>query len=236
MTMLAGSLRLIIQIADWVSGFSGAVWRVPQLSDAYLLCAIVFFMGLAGQWWVGKRRLFVLVLIIIAFTGARTSQPDLYILGRGSDVAFVDTSGELSMVQAPRNKFITQQWFDGAGRKLKVLDAVCTEKLCQFVMQGSVKVGIAYSNEAALQGCEKFDLVISPRRRPSGCKANFISTSKFTPHRVYMIYKGARKGVCDKSRSNQGQDDQTPKWEICSTHVQGWRIWHKWRNEILAQL
>ena len=235
MTILAGSLRLIIEIADWVSGFSGAVWRVPQLSDAYLLCAILFFMGLAGQWWVGKRRLFVLVLIIIAFTGTRALQPDLYILGRGSDVAFVDTSGELSMVQAPRNKFITQQWFDGAGQRLKVLNAVCAKQLCQFVLKGSVKVGIAYSNEAAQQGCEKFDLVISPRRRPSGCKANFISTSNFMHHRVYMIYKGTQNLGCDKSWGNQGQDDQTPKWQICSTHVQGRRIWHKWRNEILAQ-
>lgn len=236
MTMLAGSLRLIVEIADWVSGFSGAVWRVPQLSDAYLLCAILFFMGLAGQWWEGKRRLFVLVLIIIAFTGARASQPDLYILGRGSDVAFVDASGELSMVQAPRNKFVTKQWFDGAGQKTKVLNADCAKRLCQFVMRGPVKVGIAYSNEAARQGCQQFDLVISPRRRPSRCKAYFISTSKFTHHRVHMIYKEPQKGRCDKSRGDQGQYDQKAKWQICSTHIQGRRIWHKWRSEILEQL
>ena len=120
-----------------------------------------FFIGLAAQWWSGRRRIFVLILIIGALTGHRSMTPDLYILGRGGDIAFYNREGLLSMVQKPRNMFVTQQWFDAAGQDVSVLARGCRKGLCLIYLKGSAKVAIAYTRDAVRQACDAVDLVIS---------------------------------------------------------------------------
>ena len=220
LTSLEWGLVAIINIAQWVSELSGAVWSVAQLSEIYLLCATVFFIGLAAQWWSGRRRIFVLILIIGALTGHRSMTPDLYILGRGGDIAFYNREGLLSMVQKPRNMFVTQQWFDAAGQDVSVLARGCRKGLCLIYLKGSAKVAIAYTRDAVRQACDAVDLVISPRRPPRVCKAQFIGTRDFSRDSVHMVSRG--------TIGSNGNDMIGAAWNVVATEGQGTRIWHQW--------
>lgn len=213
---LAGiGLELIARIAGWVSELPGAVIPIAALPDSYIAIVITIFMGLAGYWWRGRGRWVLLGLVVFIGLRGFERQPDIYVLGRGREIAFRGEDSVLRLAKSAQNEFMLRQWFEREGRSMSVAnDVVCGRAFCRLTVSGGWRVDVAYSENALAVACKYADAVISPLSvmvmNGRDCKARLISTAKFATRDVHIVF-------IDGPPSN---------WRVLDTALAGQRPWH----------
>lgn len=203
-------LMLISDIALWISHLPGAVRQVGLPPDSYLIAVAVFFIGLAGNWWHGRRIWLLPLLVVAVIAEGRPYLPDLYILGRGREVAYRDTQGGLRLAAPVQDEFVVSQWFTLEGQAISSgpTDA-CGARYCRLAVRDGWRLDIAYSARALDVACRFADIVISPVVRQSACAAQYLYTGQYAPDAVHAVYL-----------------DGPQQLRVVDTRNSGRRLWH----------
>ncbi len=199
-------LALISDIAIWISALPRAVHKVGLLPNSYLIVVIVFFIGLAGQWWHGRRIWFVPILAFAVIAEGRPQLPDLYILGRGREIAYRDVTGQLKLLAPAQDEFVVSQWFALEGQAISwAPPGACGKRYCRVVVQGRRRLDIAYSVPSLDVACRYADIVVSPIAGKKTCAAGYLYAGHYAPHAVHAVHLGAKEGlrVVDTQQSSQ---------------------------------
>ena len=207
-------LILISDIALWISHLTGAVRQVGLLPDSYLIAVAIFFIGLAGNWWRGRRIWLLPLLVVVVIAEGRPHLPDLYILGRGRELAYRDVQGRLKLVAPVQDDFVVSQWFalEGQSIALAPTDA-CGARYCRLTIGDGQRLDIAYSAPALDVACRFADIVISPILRQSACAAQYLYTGQYTANAVHALYVEGRQQMLAIDTRNTGRR----LWHISGT-------------------
>ncbi len=182
-------LELISSVAVWISNLPGAVRKVGLLPDSYLIIVALFFIGLAGCWWQGRRIWLLPLLFVAVIAEGRPSLPDIYILGRGREIAYRDALGQLKLIAPAQDEFVVSQWFALEGQAIiSASGDACGASYCRLISRDGRRLDVAYSARALNVACRYADIVISPVARQSVCLALYLYTGKYAPDAVHAVY------------------------------------------------
>ncbi len=187
--VLRWSLDLLIQLADGVASWPGAVSRLPAMPPAAFA---VFILG--GLWlflWQGRRRWWGLAPLMIAAIMAGFAAPaDLIVSPDGRHVAVVDGT-ELVMLRPRAGSFISDMWGDATATEavaplVKAPTTRCSRDVCiaQIKRGGRSWRLLATRSKALLDwkaltaACARVDIAVSERWLPEGCRPRWLKLDR----------------------------------------------------------
>lgn len=207
--VLAISIEWVSAIANWVSRFPDPQIFVTQFHGSYL---VILFAGLCLFCWsdviqskllprnassFGIRSIAInlsivsIVLSALALSASAGRRPDIYILGRGYEVAIRDRAGSLKLLTTGSKTFVVKKWFSAEGdgpyavlqsavrlpknaKGAKGASPFCQRSYCRIESLDGQRIDIAYSYKAREIGCEDANLVISYLQKPRNCAAQYF--------------------------------------------------------------
>lgn len=207
-------------IAAWIASLPGAVAQLGLLPDSFLVAACIIIIGLAGQWWRRKRLWLIPALMLAVLVDGRPQTPDIYILGRGREIAYRDEAGRLALTAAVQDDFIVKQWFALEGEAItQMADDPCGARYCRLNLKGQWRLDIAYSPQSLSVACQYADIVISPVKRRAPCEATYLYSGDYEGDAVHTLYANGRP-----------QD-----WPVINTRDVGQRVWHRYKSKIQGE-
>jgi competence protein ComEC len=209
--LLFHSIKWVAGIAHWVTGLPNPQIFVAQFHPSYL---VILFAGLLWFCWgdftkkydpietqvvppdggnIGLRKavfhlgVLALLILTLAVSARAGLRPDIYILGRGNEIAIRDRAGNLKLLTSGQNKFVVKKWFIAEGIEPDIspdyslsadgatgASSFCKRVYCRIESLDGRRIDIAYSYRAREVGCEDADLVISYLQKPRKCAAEYF--------------------------------------------------------------
>jgi competence protein ComEC len=177
LTPMSWGVEGIIEIAERVAGWPGAVLLVPVMPLAGLAA-----ITLGGLWlclWAGRWRLLGLVAIAAGIaTIAFVRSPDILVHEEARLVAVKDSSGALLLSSSRAARTDGETWLRRAGQEQGGLwpqegyspdgQLSCDSIGCLYRRAGHV-VAIAWEPEALVEDCREADIVISAEPVRGAC-------------------------------------------------------------------
>jgi len=219
------SLDLLLGIAHFTAGQSGAVTLMPQISG---LAIGLFVIG--GLWlglWSGRARLAGLVPVAVA-SGlvAATPIPDLLVAGDGRQVGITlpapDGSRRLLVLHDSRSSYTRDNLMElsGVGAEpvpladwpgARCSSAFCTVTIRRGGRDWSVLLGRGRSQveERALSAaCARVDIVVSERFLPRSCRPRWLKADR----RMLEESGGLSINLADRRIISVAQSQGTHGW------------------------
>jgi competence protein ComEC len=174
---------LVIEVAEIVSSWPGAVTLLPSMPTASLVA-----ITLGGLWlclWWRRWRFYGVAIIavgVMAFTFVRP--PDMLVDGQGRLLAVRTEEGTMAVSNLKRNRFDREIWLRRAGQDEAVeiwptsgtsADGLltCDVEGCLYRLAGHV-VAIAYEDSALGEDCWVADVVVAVVPVRQRCPASAV--------------------------------------------------------------
>ena len=195
LALMGWSLSVMLNIAEWVAAWPGAMWHVSAAPPWVIgVFGLGFLLAALGQ---GKRRYLGFGLAIICFLfWSQAPRPDMRISDSGQ-VAFWNETGEVLYVGRKRSdSFGRDQFMQRGGQPDSTVEryqdelADCDDLACRFEVRGKQVSVVNHPSEVA-EECEQSDIVVLTQRR-AGPVARRQCDAKLFDARVF-----AREGAQD---------------------------------------
>jgi competence protein ComEC len=177
LAVMQEGLEIMLRIAAWVAGWSGAV--IPLASFPVSALAAMSFGGIWIVIWQARWRwLGALPLVIGIGIALLSTPPDVIISNSGHNVAVRGTDGKLGFLSARRDRFDAGMWLSASGDARDLSEALkdksrafdCSGDHCLSLTETGHWVAVAQAPGAAGDGCRYADvLVLSAEEGPKGC-------------------------------------------------------------------
>ncbi|HEU0118044.1 MAG TPA: hypothetical protein VFR09_05370, partial [Alphaproteobacteria bacterium] len=187
-------IGVTIKIAQQVASWPYSIVYLPAM-PAFALIGIV--MG--GLWlclWKKRWRYLGLVPIVCAaLYPLYTPQPDFMVSADGKEWAARLDDGKLAVSNLDHDKFTTEQWQQRLGNipMLDVDELPPTEKQVQcddagcIYHHGDKVIAMPQVESAALEDCERADLVVAPFTISDECSAEAIDDPELWHHGAHTV-------------------------------------------------
>ena len=162
--LMGWGITLMLQAAQMVAAWPGAVTIVPalpQLSLIMVICGGLWLFLWRGRLrWAGLSTIPAALLIAIFFN----VQPDLIIDGEGRNLALRMPDGELTLLAGRPGAYGPMRWAvaEGKASALPKADAAQCDRLgCIAPMHGGYTVAYIRDSRALADDCRVADIIIS---------------------------------------------------------------------------
>ncbi len=203
---MSWGVELIIDIAQTVAGWKGAVVIVPALP----VSALVAF-GLGGLWlclWRQKWRVGGVGLVAIGLSSVIfVSAPDIVVEERGKLFAVKGASGTLHLSSQRVSKFAGETWLRRVGQSNQISQnwpkqgfsrdksLTCDRLGCIYAQKGH-KVALITDSQAVPEDCRSADIIVSAVPVPWHCPSAKLVIDWFDlwrngAHAIWLKPEGA---------------------------------------------
>jgi len=197
LVLMGWSLSWMLNIAEWVAAWPGAMWHVSAAPPWVIgVFGLGFLLAALGQ---GKRRYLGFGLAIVCFLfWSQTPRPDMRISDKGQ-VAFWDEAGEVLYVGRKRSdSFGRDQFMQRGGQPESTVErykdelAECDALACRFKVKDKQVSVVNHPSEVA-EECEQSDIVVLTQRSAGPvarrlCKAKLFDARVFRREGAQDVY------------------------------------------------
>lgn len=162
--LMGWGITLMLQAAQMVAGWPGAVTTVPALPQLSLILAILgglwLFLWRGGWRWAGLSAFPAALLIAIFFN----DRADLIVDGEGRNLAIRTPDGELSLLAGRAGAYGPMRWAaaEGKAAALRKADAADCDRLgCIAPMRGGYTLAYIRDSRALTDDCRVADIIVS---------------------------------------------------------------------------
>ena len=200
LALMGWSLSAMLNIAEWVADWPGAMWHVSAAPPWVIgVFGLGFLLVALGK---GLRRKLGFTFGLICFIfWSQTPRPDMRISDSGQ-VAFWDESGEVLYVGRKRSdSFGRDQFMQRGGQPESEMQsyqkglANCDELACRFSVKGRQVSVITHPSDVA-EECKQSDIVVLTQRQAGpvarrGCEAELFDARIFARQGAQDVYLSA---------------------------------------------
>ena len=172
--MLQSGISALILVADWISGFPHAGWRVSP--PGYVVLSLIVTAVISARVFKRPHALMGGAIGMIAFAiFLITPVPDGVIIGTSRKTALILSSGGKEAISyQPLSAFVRSLSVLRLGRSIRQSDNIKCNIYCRHQMPDERVVGLLWHKKALAIACRdpETDFIIVPTADVKGCKNN----------------------------------------------------------------
>ena len=203
--VMAWGLTLIIQISEWVTGFSGSVWYLSPtpywaLVSAVLGLVMVSLMRGPARWASLVPLVFALAML------QQAPRPLVAWLEAGDTIAVQMTPHNMTLIRQRGNRYMSdllaKYWLMSTPSP-----SPCDDALCAYELVNSQRLALVNYRHGLTRACAEFDIVLAPRVAALySCQAELWDKPRFQENPSVEIY--------DKQKSGATAPQITRLWQV----------------------
>ncbi|MGB0341950.1 MAG: ComEC/Rec2 family competence protein [Parvibaculales bacterium] len=190
MALMSFGIKSVLTVAEWLTGWPGAVFYRGQSAPAILPLALG---GLAlaclanGRWRYGGFAFIGLALML----AGRAERPIVYIYGVGQAVMYESRYGGLHILRGSRRAYeigLWQRTHGLGGDDAPIEEAPCSESVCFYPLMDGRQFAYVRAGRGLSQACRQADLVLAPfieARYP--CRAFLVDRRHLTKGKAVTV-------------------------------------------------
>jgi competence protein ComEC len=215
-----GGIWITIKIAEAVASWPYSIIYLPAMPDVAL--TLMVFGGLWLCLWKRNWRWWgVLPIVIGAIYPLYTPQPDFMVLGDGKEWAAKLDDGRLAVSNLDHDDFAVTQWQQRLGN-IPTVDVSelpesekqlrCDAAGCVY-HKGSHIVAMPVLESAALEDCERADILVVPYVVRDCASPTVIDDPEFWHHGAHVIYFNDDRMRIHYVREKRGERPWSVGWK-----------------------